>query len=316
MIQKYDILNFLRKRALTVVIAIAIFYIFLAVFSDVNLLVQYFHKIDINLLFLILLSFAVSILFKSLRQGQILKNIDINTSFKDNLVLYLSGLSMSITPLSVGQMIKSHYLLKYYHQPISKTLPIVIIERYHDVLALLFFSIIFVLANNISILKIPIFTIAIVFAVLTLAARSSRLIKLFEGLTNKTRLFRKFQNKPSDFSKTLFSIFQRRVFFSCWCLSMVSWLFEAIGVSLCFMSLNINFGFDLTSTFYFSSIIFGAISLLPAGIGVTEVSFVHLLSSYGVGLSTSTALILLIRLSSLWFSTFIGIIATRLVIRK
>jgi uncharacterized protein (TIRG00374 family) len=97
---------------------------------------------------------------------------------------------------------------------------------------------------------------------------------------------------------------------------MVSWIFEAIGVYLCFEALNLDFGFDLTSTFFSSSIIFGAISLLPAGIGVTEVSFVHLLSSYGVGLSTSTALILLIRLSSLWFSTFIGIIATRLVIRK
>ena len=316
MIQKYHLLRLLRKRALTVVMAIAIFYIFLAVFSDVNLLVQYFHKVDVNFLFLILLSFAVSIFFKSLRQGQILKNIQINTSFKDNLVLYLSGLSMSITPLSVGQMIKSHYLLKYYHQPISKTLPVVLIERYHDVLALLSFSVIFVLANDISILKIPIFTIAIIFAAFTLAARSSRLIKLFEGLINKTRLFKRFQNKPSDFSKTLLSIFQRKFFLSCWCLSMVSWLFEAIGVSLCFASMNLNFSFDFTTTFYFSSIIFGAISLLPAGIGVTEVSFVHLLSYYGVGLTTSTALILLIRLSSLWFSTFIGIIATRLVVRK
>jgi uncharacterized protein (TIRG00374 family) len=316
MIQKYDLLGLLRKRALTVVIAISVFYIFLAVFSDVNLLVQYFHKVDVNFLFLILLSFAASIFFKSLRQGHILKNIQITPSFKDNLVLYLSGLSMSITPLSVGQMIKSHYLLKYYHQPISKTLPIVIIERYHDVLALLSFSIIFVLANDISILKIPIFTIAIIFAVFTLAARSSRLIRLFEVLINKTRLSKKFQNKPSDFRKTLFSIFQRKAFLSCWCLSMVSWLFEAIGVSLCFSSLNLNFSFDFTTAFYFSSIIFGAISLLPAGIGVTEVSFVHLLSYYGVGLSTSTALILLIRLSSLWFSTLIGIIATRLVVRK
>ena len=70
MIQKYDLQGFLRKRALTIVIDLSIFYIFLAVFSDVNLLVQYFHKVNINFLFLILLSFTASIFFRSLRQGR------------------------------------------------------------------------------------------------------------------------------------------------------------------------------------------------------------------------------------------------------
>ncbi len=316
MIQKYDLQRFLRKRALTIVVATPIFYIFLAVFSDVNLLVQYFHKVDINFLFLILLSFTVSIFFRSLRQGLILKNIQIAPSFKDNFVLYLAGLSMSITPLSVGQMIKSHYLLKYYHQPISKTLPIVIIERYHDVLALLSFSILFVMVENIPMLKIPIFSIAVIFGAFTLFARSSRSIKSFERLINKISILKKFQNKPSDFRTTLFSIYQRKVFFSCWLISMIAWFFEAVGIFLCFESLNLNLSFGFTTAFGFSSIIFGAISMLPAGIGVTEVSFVHLLSHYGIELSTSTALILLIRLSSLWYSTFIGIIATRLVARK
>lgn len=316
MIQKYDLQGLLRKRALTIVIAISIFYIFLAVFSDVNLLVQYFHKVDINFLFLILLSFTVSIFFRSLRQGLILKNLHIAPSFKDNFVLYLSGLSMSITPLSVGQMIKSHYLLKYYHQPISKTLPIVIIERYHDVLAILSFSVLFVMVENIPMLKIPIFSIASIFAAFTLVTRSSGLIRLFERLINKISLLKKFQNKPSDFSTTLFSIYQRKVFFSCWIISMIAWLFEAVGIFLCFEALNLNFSFGFTAAFGFSSIIFEAISLLPAGIGVTEVSFVHLLSYYGIEFSTSTALILLIRLSSLWYMTFIGIVATRLVTRK
>ena len=98
---------------------------------------------------------------------------------------------MSITPLSVGQMIKSHYLLKYYHQPISKTLPIVIIERYHDVLAIFSFSMLFVMVENIPMLKIPIFSIAVIFAAFTLVTRSSGLIRSFERLINKISLLKK-----------------------------------------------------------------------------------------------------------------------------
>ena len=97
---------------------------------------------------------------------------------------------------------------------------------------------------------------------------------------------------------------------------MIAWFFEAVAIFLCFEALNLKFSFGFTAAFGFSSIIFGAISLLPAGIGVTEVGFLHLLSYYRIEFSTSTALILLIRLSSLWYSTFIGIVATRLIARK
>ena len=43
---------------------------------------------------------------------------------------------MLVTPGSMGQVVKWHFLLKYYSEPVSKTLPVVTVERYHDVLTL------------------------------------------------------------------------------------------------------------------------------------------------------------------------------------
>jgi glycosyltransferase 2 family protein len=96
---------------------------------------------------------------------------------------------------------------------------------------------------------------------------------------------------------------------------MCAWFFEAIGIVVSFEALKLDINFGLSTVFGFSSILFGAISFIPGGLGVTEVSFVKILSNYGLEVSISTAVILLIRLSSTWYSTVIGIIATKFISR-
>jgi len=65
-----------------------------------------------------------------------------------------------------------------------------------------------------------------------------------------------------------------------------------------------------------SSILFGAVTLIPGGVGVTEVSFVELLSIYGIETSVSSALALFLRLLSIWFATCMGIVATKFALSK
>jgi uncharacterized protein (TIRG00374 family) len=105
--------------------------------------------------------------------------------------------------------------------------------------------------------------------------------------------------------------------FTLWLLSSVGWFFEAIGIFLCFRSLGVDFlSFGFTTAFGFSSTIFGVLSFIPSSIGIIEISFVQLLSYYDLGASTATTVILLMRLSSLWYSTIIGVIATRFIRNK
>lgn len=308
----------LRKRHFTVIIAVVIFYILLATYSDMEQFIKYIYNINIGFIPLILLCFSASIILRSIRQNLILRYIDINLSFKENLVLYTAGLVMTITPASLGQVIKSYYLLKYHNQPVSKTLPIVLVERYHDVLALLSFILIFVVINKIDILVTPIVVIGLLLTAVTIIAKYKQLLYYFEGLLSKISFLTKSlgDNSSFEFNITLSLLFKRRSVCYIWFVSMCAWFLEAIGILLSFEALKLDINFGLSTAFGFSSILFGAISFIPGGLGVTEVSFVNILSNYGLEISMSTAVILLIRLSSTWYSTVIGIIATKFISKR
>ena len=309
--------SFLRKRGLPIIIVVVIFYVLLATYSDIDDLATILRGINISFLPLILFCFSVSIILRSTRQLLILRRIDINLSFKENLVLYAAGLVMTITPASLGQVIKSHYLLKYYNQPVSKTLPIVLVERYHDVFALVSFIVIFVIINKIDILVIPVTVIGLLLLGATIIARQIQLLSYLQRLISKISFLRKSLGDGSFiFNTTLSLLFTRRNVFYIWFVSMCAWFFEAVGILVSFEALNLNIDFGLSTAFGFSSILFGAISFIPGGLGVTEVSFVQILSNYGLEISASTAVILIIRLSSTWYSTIIGVVATKFISKR
>jgi len=61
---------------------------------------------------LILLFSFLGIIVLGFRQNILLKTVGIQISVKENILLYLAGLSMIITPVGAGQAIKSYYLKK------------------------------------------------------------------------------------------------------------------------------------------------------------------------------------------------------------
>ena len=62
---------------------------------------------------------------------------------------------------------------------------------------------------------------------------------------------------------------------------------------------------------YSSSLIVGALSFIPGGIGVAESSLIGLFSVQNIEFSEAIVLVVLIRLFTLWFSTIVGFIALK-----
>ena len=63
------------------------------------------------------------------------------------------------------------------------------------------------------------------------------------------------------------------------------------------------------SQLIFSAVLVGVISLLPGGILTSEISSIGILNSYGLDLSTSTTLTIIIRLMTLWFASSLGFLS-------
>src|SRR5437868_1471169 len=66
-----------------------------------------------------------------------LKRLAITINWKKSLLIFISGLSMAITPGKVGELLKSYLLKRSMGEPISRTSPIIMSERLTDGIAMI-----------------------------------------------------------------------------------------------------------------------------------------------------------------------------------
>ena len=110
----------LNPAIFVVFLAVAFYAIFIA-YSDFDKLSSNIEQFKFEFLPLILLFSFLGIIVLGFRQNILLKTVGIQISVKENILLYLAGLSMIITPVGAGQAIKSYYLKKKFGCSVSKT---------------------------------------------------------------------------------------------------------------------------------------------------------------------------------------------------
>jgi uncharacterized protein (TIRG00374 family) len=95
-------------------------------------------------------------------------------------------------------------------------------------------------------------------------------------------------------------------------LGMVSWLGEGIGMYIILRGLGVPAGWQTFSVAVFAlsfSIVVGAASTLPGGLGASEASIAGMLALLlGLHADTAAAATLLIRFATLWFGVSLGLV--------
>ena len=304
----------LKEKFLWVVFSVIIFYVIFILASDVEKLSEYFLEIRIEFLVLILLFVVSSHIIKSFRQKELLNNLGEEIPTKKNLIIYMAGLSLINTPGGVGTFIKSIYLKNKFQVPSNKSISVIFMERYHDLLAgtsIILVSI-GVYFNLISILLIVISSIILV--VLYLMFKSSKFSQsIYKKISKITFIAKRL---PEGFSNNSFAILTSpKNMGKAWILSVCGWTVDSMAVYVAYLALNVDLGYLLTSQIYFTSLGYGVLSFLPGGIGVNEGIADFLLVQQGLELFVATSLVILTRLSTTWFATIIGLVFTRLVLR-
>ena len=124
-----------------IVISIGIYASFLF-FSDYNSisenLSQFKIEYSIPILFLVSSSWIPLIL----KWDFLLKKNGIRIPLKKNILIWLSGSALSITPGQLGELIKSQLLKNIFNIPRNKTAPIVFADKFYDFTGALIASII------------------------------------------------------------------------------------------------------------------------------------------------------------------------------
>jgi uncharacterized protein (TIRG00374 family) len=304
--------EFLGKKYLIIIfVAVAIYSLFLF-FSDFSIVYEKLQNFQITLLPLILLVVFSSWLVLFIRWMILLKKHQIQIPLKINFLIFFAGFTLAISPAKSGELIKSVLLKNKCGIAATKTIPIIFLERFYDIIGTTAVAIIGITFLGLE-LGIVLALVPIVILVIFYLFYSKRSFDFTLKIINHIKPLQKFLSNIEESHEIIRHSSDVKTICSCSGLTIVFRIIEAIGILLILQALGINFieFFNLLSI-YSASVILGSISMSPGGLGVTEGSFAGLLMLYELELQTTLAIAVIVRFFTMWFAIVVGFISLKL----
>mgnify|MGYP001460551040 CR=1 FL=1 len=298
-----------NRIILILVAAIGIYAIFLFM-SDYNIISEKISNFKIGYLPLILFLVTASWCPVFIKWHFLLKNCEIDVPLTRSITVFLSGLAFDITPGKLGALMKSQILKTSFNIPRTKTVPIIVAEKLYDLIGAILASIIgiIILGMNFYLIIIAILALAVIFFFMFYRPAS----EIFFKRITKTKFFSKYVDNMSEFHAIIQKSTNVKAATICILLGVTYWFIISAAAYYTLIAFDINVLDYLTVlAIYTTSILLGAISFVPAGIGVTEGSIAGLFTLNGIDVSTALILSVMIRVLTLWFSVSVGFIALK-----
>ena len=300
----------LDNRLILVLVAVVGVYAVFLFMSDYNIISEKISNFKISYLPIILLFVSASWIPLIIKWHLLLKNCGINIPLKKSIVVFFAGVAFEITPGQIGTLMKSQILKTSCNIPRTRTVPIVVVEKAYDLIGAIFASIIgiIILGIDFYLIVIAILFLAVIFFFMYYQPAS----EIFFKRITKTKFFSKHIDNISEFHAIVQKSTNVKVAITCILLSITYWFIISIAAYYVLMAFDVNVLDYLTVlAIYTTSILLGAISFIPAGIGVTEGSITGLFTLNGIDVSTALILSVMIRVLTLWYSVCVGFIALK-----
>ena len=228
---------------------------------------------------------------------------------RDSAWVFVSGFSMSVTPGKFGELLKAWLLQERASVPITTTASVVIGERLTDFLALVLLAAYGVYATGHGMTIMLIACVGSVASIIILRSESlaMRLIRTTQYIPGLTRLTARLE----ALYLAMAQLVAPGPLIAAIVVSIAAWGCECIGFHLvleAFPGTHADIG---TSTFIYAfATIFGAVTLLPGGLGTTEGSLVGMIHSVFAitAVQIAGAAALIIRLCTLWAAVAVGLL--------
>jgi len=250
----------------------------------------------------------LSYVLRYLRWHWLLWRAGHRVSLSGGMLAYFAGFAFTATPGKVGELVRMRYFARH-GVPASRVLAAFVFERAFDLIVVLMLGLLAVGSREIFVTAFifVMFFLAVVFVLaarpqwLTLLASEVRswgwqriaglCLTLRDGLMG-ARLWL----TPQDIGVTI-------VF------GLVAWSLTSYALVILVSSLGVNLPLPSALGIYPLSMLAGAASMLPGGVGTTEATLVLVLGSYHVPTDLAVLAAVGIRIASLWFAVASGLLA-------
>ncbi len=303
--------NLRGKLALSLIFALLIF-VALTFYADAPRLLAALAQFDWRFLPLALAATLTNYLIRFVRWHYYLGVIGVRKiTRRDSLMIFLSGFSMAITPGKVGDVLKSFLLKSHNGTPVSYSASIVFAERVTDVLGVVILAAagLVVYPLGIGALAIVLVVIAIFVVIVQQRALAERLLDLFA----RVPVLGRFAHLARNLYESAYLLLRLKPLLIAIALAIAAWFGECVAFFIVLVGIGLppTFLLLLQATFiYAAASLFGAISMLPGGLGATEGGMALLLQQIvTLAREQAVAATLIVRLCTLWFAVLIGVIA-------
>jgi glycosyltransferase 2 family protein len=259
---------------------------------------------------------TANILVLAFRFHRFLMALNIKISLKKSVLIYIAGLSLTVTPGSSGQIIKSQILKRQLGYAISKTSPVILVEKWNELCAALLILVIFAVINYIleSLLIIIIGTGIAVF--LFGMMRYHKFFNSFKRTILRIPRLKLFEETIENSQDTLKVLSSNMLLVEGIVITLPSTILQAIAVYFIFNAIGLEASFVASTQIFYVSLISGILSLLPGGLGVTEGSMTALLFKYyNHDIALIAGAVIFVRLITLWYPTLLGLIVSQLTMK-
>ena len=289
--------------------------------------IQQIETFNINLILFGVFFAFLNYILRALRWHWLLNKSGENIKISKSFLSFFSGFFYTFTPGKIGEIAKSLHLYDLTKIPARKSLPIIWIERTSDVagVTMLCFPIfIYMVLKNKQYLyqnSIELILISWIFGVIAMLLLYIIAKSLVNKIASKSVPKKERKEFVKTFLETLKLLKKNIPQLLLW--GWFAWVLEGITCFLCLEAIFPNFSiFQNSSTdvsliekitaltrFYSTSMLAGALSFIPGGLGATELTLTNLLMLSGFEEEVANSGTFLTRLTTLWVGFPIGIIS-------
>jgi uncharacterized protein (TIRG00374 family) len=295
----------LMRPLLWSILAAMVIYGGSVIVSDLNAVGESIGKLGlvgwVIVLGLSLINYAV----RFVRWEIYLHRLHVQIPTRQSLAYYLGGFAFTTTPGKAGEAIRSWYL-KRHGVAYVHSLAAFFTERLVDLVAM-------VLLALAAALTFPDHQ----WPVLVITALLIALLPLIHAKSFNAFLVRQLHRLPSEKFRTLGSrllellrsasnLLRSAPLYAGVLLALLAWGAEGVAFHVILQALDVDTSLGLAVGIYSVSVLAGALSFVPGGVGSTEAVMVLLLTLVGADTPTAVAATLICRLATLWFAVIIG----------
>ena len=222
--------------------------------------------------------------------------------------IYMSGFSLTTTPGKSGEALRG-VLINDYGVPLRKSMGVFFSERVSDLLSVSVLASLGLWIYPQS--RLILLFVAMLFSFIFFAIQKDSWLRFVEK-TAKKYLPARFAHAVEFCLEMVFAFracFQGRALVVSLGLGVAAWTAEALALYYFLYILGYDLDLMTAIFIYGFSLVIGGITLLPGGLGGAEFTMLQLLMLNNVATSAAAAVTLVVRLTTLWFSVFLGFVA-------